>query len=131
MHSRFDHPMTDGPPVYSTLPFDRPKWTRGWIVGCLGMAAIFSSVRVGLAQNGQAGTTPTEQLGLVVPPRENAENRSDEEQIQLAKWIEDLSAPRFQTREDATEAIAALGEDYLSDLENALGGSAPQKPKPG
>ncbi|XZE43295.1 hypothetical protein SH467x_002851 [Pirellulaceae bacterium SH467] len=126
--------MIDGPNALTTLLIDRwgraidrrrrvvdrRRRARGWSVGLLGMAFFFSSIDSGRAQSEKDGAAPSEQLGLVVPPREDAENRSDEERARLAQWIEGLSAPRFQTREDATEAIAALGEEYLSDLDKAL-----------
>lgn len=95
--------------------------SRGWIAGCLELVCLFSISSVCLGQERQeqaaAAEARTQGSGPQLP---NGSKLSDDELKQVSKLVGDLSASQFQVREDATEAISALGEKYLFELESKL-----------
>lgn len=103
----------------------RIRTPRVRISGRLVLALLLSLAPIGRGQfpiclGQEQGGKASDSLTPTRPNYPNGSKLSEEELKQLTKLLESLSASQFQVREDATEAISALGEKYLFELESRL-----------
>lgn len=106
----------------------RNRTSRGRTVGRLALALVLCLSPVCIlpfpvcsGQDGEEKVSATAvPAGIASPSSPQNSKLSDEELKRLTQLIDDLSASQFQVREDATEAISALSEKYLFELESRL-----------